>query len=232
MHPDERPLTGGRTTSNIIRVGDTVRRPPKANAAFVREFLGYLASRGFTGAPRFKGVDEFGREILSYLEGEVPSELGSFSEPQVAEAARLLRGLHDYAAGWDGRGEEETVCHGDASPCNTVFLQGVPRAFIDFDTAHPGSRREDVGYAAWLWLDVGNDELDPRAQGRRVSAFVRAYGSFPGLDALPAILDAQEELSQRDGAPAGVRRWAAECRRWTETHAGEMELGLQNTGAA
>ncbi len=38
----EIPLSGGRLTPGIVRVGNTVRRPPKGNAAFVHDLLLFL----------------------------------------------------------------------------------------------------------------------------------------------------------------------------------------------
>lgn len=35
-------LSGGRLTPGIVRVGNTVRRPPKGNAAFVHDLLLFL----------------------------------------------------------------------------------------------------------------------------------------------------------------------------------------------
>ena len=49
---DEVPLRGGRVTAGVVRVGETVRRPPTANSDFVKRLLGHLASKGFDGAPR------------------------------------------------------------------------------------------------------------------------------------------------------------------------------------
>src|SRR5947209_20283111 len=60
-------LLGGRLTPGIVQVGDTVRRPPKGNVAFVHDLLLFLEDQGFPFAPRFLGMDEQGREILSYL---------------------------------------------------------------------------------------------------------------------------------------------------------------------
>jgi hypothetical protein len=51
-------------------------------------------------------------------------------------------------------------------------------ALIDFDAAAPGTRIGDLGYAAWLWLDIGNVDLySPGEQGRRLKLFVESYGS-------------------------------------------------------
>ena len=86
-------------------------------------------------APRFLAVDDRDREILTFLPGDVPSDLGIFTEAQLAAAARLLRSLHDTTAALGLRGTSEIICHGDPSPCNAVFHDGLPYAWIDFDRA-------------------------------------------------------------------------------------------------
>ena len=207
-------MSGGRTTAGVVRVGDTVRRPIKKHATFVHDFLNHLEAREFCGAPRFLGIDCAGRETLSFIPGSVPSELGAFSDGQIVAAARLLRQLHDATLDSPLRGGHEVVCHGDASPCNCVFLEGTPVAFIDFDTAHPGSRLDDLGYASWLWSDLGNDELSADRQGMRVADFFRSYGVDGGL-AIDSIIGAQTALSARTDSP-GVREWATNCRAWVE----------------
>jgi hypothetical protein len=96
----EAPLSGGRVTPGVARVGGTVRRPPKTNVAFVRGLLAQLAKLGLDVAPRYLGSDEQGRETFSYLEGEVPDELNAgFSDATLASAARLIRRYHDATAG-------------------------------------------------------------------------------------------------------------------------------------
>jgi hypothetical protein len=54
----------------VVRAGDTVRRQP--GRRFVRELLGFFERSGWGGTPRFLGVDERGREILSFVDGYVP----------------------------------------------------------------------------------------------------------------------------------------------------------------
>src|SRR5947209_14541915 len=91
----EVPLSGGQLTPGIVRVGETVRRPPKGNAAFVRELLLFLEEQGHSFAPRFLGIDEQDREILSYMEGDTFSDSGSrLPDDLLVEAARVIRGLH------------------------------------------------------------------------------------------------------------------------------------------
>jgi hypothetical protein len=208
-----------------VRVGDTVRRPISPNAPFVHELLRHLELRGFSGAPRYLGQDEQGREILSFIPGVVPAELGEVSDPQCVAAARLLRAFHDATMDCDLRGSSEVICHGDASPCNFVFVDGVPWALIDFDAAHPGSRAEDLGYAAWLWLDFGNDELSAESQGRRLFDFAMAYDQAGTWEVPQLVLAAQVRLSESPDCPPGTKEWAQACHDWTREN-------LTNLGAS
>jgi hypothetical protein len=66
---DDYPLRGG-SVNTVVRAGDTVRRRP--GGRFVHELLGFFERSGWGGAPRFLGLDEQGREILSFVEGYVP----------------------------------------------------------------------------------------------------------------------------------------------------------------
>ena len=138
-------LKGGMTTSGVVRVGDTVRRPVKKNSAFVHDVLRHLDLREFDRVPRFIGIDEKGREMLSYIPGTVPQQVGGFQKEQWLAAARLLRLFHDAAVDYELKGECEVICHGDPAPGNYVLRDGMPFALIDFDAAHPGKREEDVG---------------------------------------------------------------------------------------
>lgn len=220
----EFPLDGGRTTAGVVRIGDTVRRPLTDRAPFVHGLLRHLEARGFTGAPRFLGIDSEGREILSFLPGYVPDELGHFSDAQLTAVARLLRQLHDTTTDCSLGDGHEVVCHGDASPCNCVFVDGVPTAFIDFDTAHPGSGLEDVGYAAWLWIDIGNDDLSVDTQGKRVADFFRSYG-VDATEAIDSIVLAQMALAHRSDS-SGIREWADNCRAWVERNRAELSRAI------
>ena len=204
-------LEGGRTTAAVVRIGDTVRRPTGPHSAFVHRVLEHLATRRFVAAPTFLGIDDRGREIVSFIAGDVPRDLGLYSDRQLTAAAALLHRLHDATADFASTKPGEVVCHGDASPCNHVFRDGLPVALIDFDAAFVGARRDDLGYAAWLWLDLGDPDIDAGEQGRRLAVFVDAYGA-PRSDAIDAVLDAQAALARRASRPE-VRDWALACRR-------------------
>ena len=74
MHLDpteEIPLPGGDVTEGVVRLGDTVRRPLGDHSAQVHLVLRHLEASGFDGAPRLLGVDDRGREILTFVDGEV-----------------------------------------------------------------------------------------------------------------------------------------------------------------
>jgi Ser/Thr protein kinase RdoA (MazF antagonist) len=221
-----------RTTRRVERSGETVLRPTGAHSPFVHRVLGHLERRGFHAAPRLLGIGPDQREMLTYLPGHVPEELGLFSSAQAEAAAQILRALHDATIDFEDRGRDEVVCHGDPSPCNYVFRDGLPYALIDFDAAHVGYRHEDVGYAAWLWLDIGNDDLDAYEQGRRIGEFLLAYGGLPNIDGLEAVIAAQQELSTRGGAPIETREWAADCLNWTRRHRQAVAAALTSNRQA
>jgi hypothetical protein len=80
MSQEDRMLVGGRTTAAVTRVGETIRRPPAPNAGFVRSLLRHLEVVGFDGAPQYRGTDARGREMLTYVPGEVPADLGNYDD--------------------------------------------------------------------------------------------------------------------------------------------------------
>jgi hypothetical protein len=65
------PLLPGGFVNRVVRDGDTVRRNPGNRAEFVHELLRHFEQRGWTGAPWLLGVNEHGREMLTFLDGYV-----------------------------------------------------------------------------------------------------------------------------------------------------------------
>jgi hypothetical protein len=87
-----RPLSASRHTGGVefrldggnaggaVRVGDTVRRAAGPWTPAVHALLAHLAGRGIVGSPRPLGVDDQGREVLTYLAGEAAlAELAHFT---------------------------------------------------------------------------------------------------------------------------------------------------------
>lgn len=224
---EEIPLVGGRQTPGIVRVGDTVRRPTGSHTPFVHELLRYLEAVGFTGAPRLLGTDERGRDILMYIEGDVPHAYGAapLSDAQLRNAASMIRRFHDATAGTGLAANEQVVCHNELGPHNTVFVGDEPVAFIDWDDAVPGTRLFDLANAIWCFVDIGERGGDIASQARRIRLMCDAYG----WDDTNAIVDAihadllralanHELVGQREAA--GIFR---EMVRWIEAHGEKLK---------
>ncbi len=179
-HGKEIALLGGNVTSGVVLADDTVRRPRGAASLFTEQLLLHLEAVGFAGAPRWRGVDDQGRDTFSYLPGRVASMNEHLSDAQVAAAGKLLRGFHDATRGSVLADGQETVCHHDCGPHNMIFGEDddLPYAMIDFDLAGPGDALGDIGYSAWLccinsaWLQTA-----PLAeQARQVRLLADSYG--------------------------------------------------------
>jgi hypothetical protein len=179
----EMPLAGGLVNA-VTRVGDTVRRLPSANAGFVWRLLAFLEERNWTGAPRFLGVDDREREVLTYLPGHVAwaddQPAAVTSDDSLARVAALTRELHDLTAGTPLAADGEVVCHNDLSPRNTVYRDAGgglrPVAFLDWDLAWPGERIHDVAHVCWQFLRLGPGVTDLAEARRRLWLVADAYG--------------------------------------------------------
>lgn len=187
---EEVPLRG--LITGAVRVGNTVRRPavPAADA-----LLTYLETAGFTGAPRCLGRDAQGRSVLSWIDGwcPEPGEQRLVSVAAVGAVGALLRRYHDAVAGYEppaatpfpegprARSPGQIVCHGDIAPRNTVFRDGMPVAFIDWDGAWISDPLWDVGYAIWQFAPLQDDDAVlacgwPRVPDRMARAAALADG--------------------------------------------------------
>jgi Phosphotransferase enzyme family len=200
------PLTGGRMTSGVVKVADTVRRPAGPASPFVAQLLALYEQRGFLGAPRYLGQRD-GMDCFSFIPGSVPARFQTWTDVQIAAAGRLLRAMHDASRGSALAGRHPVVCHHDPGPNNAVFnnmvfSEGEPVAFIDFDTAAPGSPLEDLGYLAWTWCVSSKPSAPPvEAQAAQMRIAVDAYGLAHGERG--AVVDAILERQARN-----VRFWA------------------------
>src|SRR3954447_4905401 len=170
--PPETALTGGNMTP-VARVGDTVRRAAGPWTPTIHALLRHIRASGFELAPEPLGLDERGREIVSFRPGLVPTyPLPGFvlSDGTLTTAARTLRAYHDATAGfaappdatwrWPSHEPAEVVCHNDFAPYNLVFEGTRLTGVIDFDLASPGPRVRDLAYAAYRFVPV-TDPANP-----------------------------------------------------------------------
>ncbi|HLN15307.1 MAG TPA: phosphotransferase [Acidimicrobiales bacterium] len=230
---------GGDHAGLVVRIGDTVHRPSSPATPAVRELLTHLADAGFDGAPRFVGLDDEGREVLSYVDGAVPvpprpplSGWLIVDERAVGSVGALLRRYHDAVAGfgpppdapWQGGPPEpfagDVVCHNDPVVGNVVFRRGVAVALLDFDYAGPGDPIWDVAVAAQHWVPLA-DPIDfvgggADMVGGRLDRFLRDYGRSIDRDRLFDAVDAYLERGRRSvearvaaSQPVFVEYWEA-----------------------
>jgi hypothetical protein len=238
---EEIPLTGGNASTGVVRIGDTVRRPAGPWTPSVHALLTHLRSVGFPGAPRPLGIDERGREVLEFVPGAVPWPVaGSPLEPDRAmvSVGRVIRDFHDAVADFvpptgskwqvlipaDGA---ETIAHHDLAPWNLVVSERR-WAFIDWDTAAPGTRLWDLAYAAQGFAGLSATSATTVAAGR-LKLLVDAYGlDEPQRNALLSLLGPRAR-SMHDflaaQAAAGTQPWT---RLWLQGHGTAWRLAADH----
>jgi Phosphotransferase enzyme family len=201
----EIPLAGGDVTEGVVRVGDTVRRPVGPHSPLVHALLAHLELVGFEGAPRFLGIDGSGREVLSYIDGEVagrPRPPWIADETRLASVGRLVRAYDDAAASFASPPDAlpdtlpadppgippapayppELIGHVDITPENVVFRDGRAPALIDFDLAKPATRADEMLNAMLWWAPLSDPrDVDPLLQHVDVPARARILADAYGL---------------------------------------------------
>ena len=201
----------------VTRVGNTVRRPTGRWTPAVHSLLRHLEKAGLAEIPRVLGMDEDGREMLTYLPGEVanrPWPAILRTEGGLAQAGAFLKRYHaaveDYVPpegiewyvpdlSWQ---PGQCIRHGDMAPWNTLWSDGKLTGVIDWDFAAPGEQLDDVAQFAWhgvplrgsLWRQAGFDtEPDLKA---RLKTLCAAYGADPAA-VVDALIRVQAEEVRR-----------------------------------
>jgi hypothetical protein len=217
-------------TSGIVRRGDRLLRPVGPWSPAVHEYLRYLEGAGFDGSPRVLGLQD-DREVLTFIEGAVAvdpqREPGHGHRlPPYARTDRALRGagdllrqLHAAASGFQPAFTRyrnhprparlgEIISHGDLGPWNTVYRDGIPVAFIDWDSAGPVSPLADLADAAWTFVPLAPPEqlaeagFDPLPDlAARLRMFVEAYGLADRKTIVPAL---ERSRTGASGRPANA----------------------------
>jgi len=203
-------------TSGIVRRGDRLLRPMGPWSPAVHEYLRHLQAAGYEGSPRILGI-EGDREVLTFIEGDVATDphwqpghghrLPPYARTELSlrGAAELIRKLHRAAAGFqpaitsyrfDPRPPRpgEIVSHGDLGPWNTVYRDGIPVAFIDWDSAGPIDPLADLAAAAWTFVPLARSSqlseagFDPLPDlPARLRTFVDAYGLTDRVAIMPRL---------------------------------------------
>ncbi|MEO9139393.1 MAG: aminoglycoside phosphotransferase family protein [Jatrophihabitans sp.] len=233
-------LPAGDVTVGVVRIGDTVRRPHQDTSDTVAEHLRFLESAGFAGAPRWLGRDSQGRDVLSFMPGDVPGdpvEPWAASDEVLPGVARLLRQLHDASEGFvlparppePGRpsprfpeGESVLVAQRDLTPQNTVFRDGQPCSVIDFDLCGHTTRSIDLVNTAMHWVPLCDPVDRPSVyEGCDAAARLRLLYDAYGRDRFDVmtLLDAADLRFTDSYATmewAAVHRGGGWARMWNE----------------
>jgi aminoglycoside phosphotransferase (APT) family kinase protein len=228
-------LPGGMGSGGaVVRVGDTVRRPVREWSASVAALLDHLARVGFDGAPRRLGLDALGREILTFIEGDVavpPFPAWAATEELLVSVAALQRAMHHASrsfnvpagAVWQQANlppptAAAIVCHNDLCIENVVTRDGRAVGFIDFDFAAPADPLIDIAIAARHWVPVRDPvDVDPEWAGidqvARMGEFLDAHGldrdARSGVAAELADFLDRALVSMRQRAESGLPMYAA-----------------------
>jgi hypothetical protein len=222
----EERLDGGNA-GGAVRAGDTVRKPARPWTPAVHSLLDHLRDKGFDGAPRAEGIDERGREILTFLDGETvgsrkPWPRWVHADETLDQVARWLRDYHRAVADfvpahdavWRGGGAWEPgfeIGHNDAAPYNAAWRNGRLTGFFDWDFAGPVPAGWDLAFTAFSWVPLHARHVvaaegfsDFAGRPRRLARFLNAYGwsgqTADFLDVVRARITANVEgiLSRAD----------------------------------
>jgi Phosphotransferase enzyme family len=186
----ERALRGGNMSGEVVRIGDTVRRPAGPWTPAVHALLDHLYGVGFRGAPRPLGLDDRGREVLTFIPGIVawPNDFHLLHpDDRLRHLTRLIRDFHDAVAEFrppaDAQWQTlipadkaELIAHHDLAPWNLV-INDYQWAFIDWDLAAPGSRLWDLAYAIHGFVPLTANPTYQRSDAsHRVRLIADSYG--------------------------------------------------------
>jgi hypothetical protein len=223
-------LPGG-SISGASRVGETVRRETGPWTPTIHALLNHLEAVGFAGSPRVLGIDERGREVLSYMEGDSATHPWPEALREAAgmrAMGGLIRAFHDavrdfvppedavFRVGQHRLASGEIVCHGDLGYWNTIWRDGEAVGIIDWDFAEPATPLRDLAQAAIYDVPLRADKHcfaagfeavpDRRA---RLRALCDGYGDVEPEEVLAAAAEVQAlEIARLDefGA-AGIEPW-------------------------
>lgn len=237
----EMSMPGGMGNGGlVVRVGDTVRRPWRPSTPATHALLRHLARvlPGVAPEPVGEGRDETGREVLTYLEGDVavpPFPQWVTAEEFLVSLGELLRRVHDALRDWvppegltwsdqlpDPHGGP-LIVHADICPENVIVRDGRAVALIDWEFAAPGRRIWDVVSTARLCVPfTAPQRRDPAYDGLDVATRLHLFLDAYDLDvedraAFAGVLDERRIAGERFvrrrialGEPAFAQMWGTE----------------------
>ncbi|WP_163140203.1 phosphotransferase [Bacillus sp. 22-7] len=205
QYDKEELLTGGNV-SNVYRWGDTIRRELKPDSVKIHKLFQHLESEGFHYAPKFLGIDEKDREVLTFIEGEAgnyPLKKYMWSNDALKEIAKMLRLYHDAVSNFpieeswqpiDNTPQPiEVLCHNDFAIYNIIFKQEKLVGIIDFDLAAPGPRLWDIAYTLYTCVPLSRlyhtetgkaVYYDPIKDANRIKQRIKLFFESYGIEGI------------------------------------------------
>lgn len=191
-------LLAGGNVGRVWRVGDTVRRETGPWSPAVHRLLRHLL--GMPGVPRFRGLDEHGREVLDYLPGRIVDvDREVLTDAQLIATGVWTRHLHEATRSFTDTGPwrfeaprgADLIGHNDIAPYNICFDGDVLVGVFDWDLAGPTTALLELGFIAWncvpLYRRPRIDDPDGWAAAR-LRLLAGAYGGVDASDVLAATL--------------------------------------------
>ncbi|MEO8827583.1 phosphotransferase [Lapillicoccus sp.] len=184
-------LSGGNM-GPVLRRGDTVVRQAGEWSPAVHRLLRHLAAAGVHGVPDVLTSADPKQEVLTFVNGDVPSypmPEWVWDEAALRSAALLLRQVHDATTDCSRQGPwrspvhepAEVICHNDFAPYNLVFQGSEVVGVIDWDYASPGPRVWDLAYLAYRLVPSSSvdhaDGFTERERHLRLELLMDAYGT-------------------------------------------------------
>lgn len=195
---EELPLDGGNVSADVVRIGDTVRKPWTAATPHVHSFIAAVRRAG-VDVPTVSGPDQQGRQMIEFIPGTLAIESSPLTRAELTRVGAMVRAIHDASASFvpdsDARwtvaipaSADELICHNDLAPWNLII--GDRWAFIDWDAAGPSTRVWDLAYSAQAFT-LSDVDRPPEESALDLAAFVDGYRADPPLRA--ALPDAMRE---------------------------------------
>jgi hypothetical protein len=192
----EQTLPGGNT-DGAVRSGGVVHKRAAPWTPTVHALLRHLEDAGIDGVPRALGFDDQGRQMLTYLPGEVIGDSVAWpawasADSTLVQVGHWMRRIHDATAVFIAPKDERwftgrttqpgwIVGHQDAAPYNAVMDGDRLVGFFDWDTASPSPRDDDLAFSALVWVPLTaptadqSDSHDVADRSRRLHLLFDAY---------------------------------------------------------